>query len=202
LPEPATVQGLLALRDRIETGKRHAEIIEGRLIVSATPEIWHERACRWLTDSLWEACEERGWFTDRFGEIELPPTRDRIVPDLVILRDVASLPKLGSLRPLDHVLLVAEAISRSSIREDREVKPRACALAGVPLYILVDRTSWWTGLPARSRCPYSVFQAQRGTRRSTRSRSGRSCACPPRLTSPLTQQACRFRADDSPLPLT
>jgi DNA-binding transcriptional ArsR family regulator len=37
------------------------------------------------------------------------------------------------------VILVAEVISRSSIREDREVKPRACALAGIPLYVVVDQ---------------------------------------------------------------
>ena len=36
-------------------------------------------------------------------------------------------------------MLVVEVISRSSIREDREVKPHACALAGVPFYLLVDR---------------------------------------------------------------
>jgi hypothetical protein len=32
-----------------------------------------------------------------------------------------------------------EVISRSSIQRDREEKPRACALAGIPLYLLVDR---------------------------------------------------------------
>jgi Uma2 family endonuclease len=37
------------------------------------------------------------------------------------------------------VLLAAEVISSSSIQRDREVKPRACALAGIPLYLLVDR---------------------------------------------------------------
>ncbi len=44
-----------------------------------------------------------------------------------------------SIRPLDHVVLVAEVVSASSIRIDRGVKPRACALAGVPFYLLVDR---------------------------------------------------------------
>jgi hypothetical protein len=37
------------------------------------------------------------------------------------------------------VLLVAEVVSPSSIRIGREVKPSACARAGIPLYLLVDR---------------------------------------------------------------
>lgn len=37
------------------------------------------------------------------------------------------------------MLLAAEVISASSIRRDREVKPGACALTGIPLYLLVDR---------------------------------------------------------------
>ena len=41
--------------------------------------------------------------------------------------------------PARHALLVAEVVSPSSVREDREVKPRSCALAGVRFYLLVDR---------------------------------------------------------------
>ncbi len=37
------------------------------------------------------------------------------------------------------MLLTAEVIPPSSIQRDREVKPKACALAGIPLYLLVDR---------------------------------------------------------------
>jgi Uma2 family endonuclease len=57
----------------------------------------------------------------------------------MILRDAGTLPDLESRRPLDRVLLTAEVISASGVRVDREVKPRACALAGIPLYLLVDR---------------------------------------------------------------
>ena len=88
---------------------------------------------------LRDVADERGWFIDRRGEIQLPPTQDLIEPDVMILRDADSLPDFEHERPLDHVLLVAEVISPSSIREDREVKPRACAMAGIPLYVLVDR---------------------------------------------------------------
>jgi Uma2 family endonuclease len=57
----------------------------------------------------------------------------------LVLRDASTLPDLESMRPLDRVLLAAEVISASSVRADRQVKPRACALAGIPLYLLVDR---------------------------------------------------------------
>jgi len=138
-PEPAAIEGLLDLRERMNTGHRHAEIIEGRLVVSPIPVVWHERVCIWLDRSLMGICDEKGWLIDRAGEIFLPATSDLIEPDVMVLSHGDDLPDLESQRPLDRVLLVAEVISRSSIREDREVKPRACALAGVPLYLLVDR---------------------------------------------------------------
>jgi Uma2 family endonuclease len=139
VPHEHAFRSLREFRDRIGQDKRRMEIIEGRLIVSPVPVIWHERVCNWLNDQIRAVCHEKGWFVDRAGEIELPPTKDLIEPDLMVLRDPDTLPDLEPTRPLDHVLLVAEVISRSSIREDREVKPLACGLAGVPLYLLVDR---------------------------------------------------------------
>lgn len=138
-PEPRVIKDLLDLRNRVDTGRRRAEIIEGRLIVSPMPVFWHELACVWLDDQFRDASREKGWFIDRAGEIQLPPTSDLIEPDVMILRDAHEVPTLESTRPLNYVLLVAEVVSRSSIREDREVKPRACALAGIPFYVLVDR---------------------------------------------------------------
>jgi Uma2 family endonuclease len=137
VPEP--LGDLRDLRDRIDTGHHKAEIINGELIVSPMAVFWHERVCRWLVRSLDGVCDANGWFGDSAGEIELPPTGDLICPDFMILRDASTVPDLVSTRPLDHVLLAAEVISASSIERDREVKPRACALAGIPLYLLVDR---------------------------------------------------------------
>jgi Uma2 family endonuclease len=58
---------------------------------------------------------------------------------VAVYRDEDCLPLMENLMPLDQVLLVVEVVSASTIRIDREVKPSACALAGVPLYLLVDR---------------------------------------------------------------
>jgi Uma2 family endonuclease len=138
-PEPDPVQDLLDLRDEIDTGHHRAEIIEGQLVVSPIPVFWHEKVCQWLLLSFLEACTAHDWFADSAGEIKLPPTGDLIEPDLMILRDPNTIPDLESLRPLDRVLLAAEVVSASSVRADRKVKPRACALAGIPFYLLVDR---------------------------------------------------------------
>lgn len=35
-------------------------------------------------------------------------------------------------------LLVVEVVSKSSVRDDHEIKPRACARGGVPHYLVVD----------------------------------------------------------------
>lgn len=138
-PDQGAINSLRELRDAISVGRRRAEIIEGRLVVSPTPVLWHQLACRWLDAQLSVVCEPKGWLPDRNGEIELPATRDLIEPDLLVLRDAGALPRLESTRPLDRVLLVAEVVSASSIRDDREVKLLACARAGVPLYLLIDR---------------------------------------------------------------
>lgn len=137
--EAVPVQGLLDLRDQIDTGHSKAEIIEGQLVVSPKPVVWHEKACQWLLLNFLEACTANDWFPDTAGAIELPPTCDLIEPDFMVVRDASTLPDLESLRPHDRVLLAAEVISASSVRVDREVKPRACALADIPLYLLVDR---------------------------------------------------------------
>lgn len=138
-PDPDPIQELLDLRKQLDTGRCRSEVIEGHLVVSPMPVIWHERVCRWLERALDETCEANDWFPDRAGEIYLPVTRDLIEPDLMVLLDGSTLPDLESRRPLDRVLLAAEVISPSTVRHDREVKPRICAQAGIPLYLLVDR---------------------------------------------------------------
>ena len=137
--EPQSDGGLLGLRDAIDTGHRRAEVIDGELIVSPIPVIWHEEACQWLLFSFQEACQANDWWGDMHGEIFLPPTEDLIEPDFMVLRDGSTLQDLESRRPLDRVLLAAEVVSASSVQRDRAVKPRACALAGIPLYLLVNR---------------------------------------------------------------
>jgi len=138
--EPGTIEDLLRFRERLDSDHHHRdEILEGVLVVSPLPTRWHQRTAKWLVRGLQDLCEEKGWEVADPAEVELPQSRDRIQPDVVVFRDADSLPLMDNLMPLDHVLLVAEVVSASSIRIDREVKPRACALAGIPFYLLVDR---------------------------------------------------------------
>ena len=137
---PSAVDDLLRFRERFGTDSHHKdEILDGELVVSPLPSRWHERVCQRLFLSLNEFCEERGWDSMLRAEVELPPNRDHVQPDLTVFRDAASLPDLDNVMPLDHVLLVAEVVSESSIKRDRELKPRICSRAGIPLYLLVDR---------------------------------------------------------------
>jgi Uma2 family endonuclease len=80
-----------------------------------------------------------GWDQTPGSDLELAPTREIIEPDQVIIKDPDAIADGESVVPLDHVLLVSEVVSPSSIRTDREVKPVSCANAGVPFYLLVDR---------------------------------------------------------------
>ena len=107
--------------------------------MSPLPSRWHERTCQWLFLGLNEFCGAKGWDAMLRAEVELPPNRDRIQPDLTVFRDAVSLPDMDSVMPLDHVVLVAEVVSESSIKRDRDVKPFLCARAGIPLYLIIDR---------------------------------------------------------------
>jgi Uma2 family endonuclease len=70
-------------------------------------------------------------------DLLLQAQADRYEPDLIVV------PANRRLRDPSHVyanatLLVAEVVSPSSVHDDHVVKPRNCALAGVPLYLVID----------------------------------------------------------------
>lgn len=138
--DPGAVDDLLRFRERFGSDNHHRdEILDGELVVSPLPSRWHERVCQRLFLSLIECCEERGWDAMLRAEVELPPSRDRVQPDLTVFRDADRLPDMDNVMPQDHVVLMAEVVSESSINRDREIKPRRYARAGVPLYLLIDR---------------------------------------------------------------
>lgn len=138
--DPGAVDDLLRFREQFGSDSHHRdEILDGELVVSPVPSRWHERACQRLFLGLIDFCEARGWDAMLRAEVELPPNRDRVQPDLTVFRDADRLPDMDNLMPLDNVVLMAEVVSESSINRDREIKPRLCARAGVPLYLLIDR---------------------------------------------------------------
>ena len=114
------------------------ELIDGELVVSPTGSVWHSEAIYSLTVSLVSVAERHKWVIHTNLTAHVSPTRERLIPDLMVAPKDA--PTFGECELLaSGALLVAEVISPWSQRRDSEVKPRAYARGGVPLYLLIDR---------------------------------------------------------------
>jgi Uma2 family endonuclease len=114
------------------------ELIDGELVVSPASSVWHSAAVYSLTVALIRVAERRQWVIHTNLTARISPTRERLIPDLMVAPKDA--PPFGECELLSSgALLVAEVVSPWSQRRDREVKPRAYAQGGVPLYLLIDR---------------------------------------------------------------
>jgi Uma2 family endonuclease len=114
------------------------ELIDSELIVSPTGSVSHSAAVSALIFQIVDLAREHDWVMPTFLTAHIPPTRERLIPDLMIApKGSPPFSKWELLAP--GVLLAAEVVSPSSRRRDREVKPRAYAQGGVPLYLLIDR---------------------------------------------------------------
>jgi Uma2 family endonuclease len=114
------------------------ELIDGELVVSPTGSVWHSGAVSALIFQLVDLAREHDWVIHTFLTAHIPSTRERLIPDLMIApKDSPPFSDSELLAP--GVLLAAEVVSPSSRRRDREVKPRAYAQGGIPLYLLIDR---------------------------------------------------------------
>jgi Uma2 family endonuclease len=114
------------------------ELIDGQIVVSPTARVWHSAVVDVLIDQLVAVKQRRGWRFHVYLTVHIEPTRERLIPDLMIAPPDA--PQFGDAELLSGgVLLVAEVVSPSSRRQDREVKPRAYAQGRVPLYLVIDK---------------------------------------------------------------
>jgi Uma2 family endonuclease len=94
--------------------------------------------------------ERNGWEIHTNLSAHIPLTRERLIPDLMVVP--ADAPGCGDEEVHSPgILLVAEVVSPSSRRQDRETKTRAYARGGVPLYLLVDRFAEPPGVTLFSR---------------------------------------------------
>jgi len=117
--------------------KDRVEIINGRIVVSQVPTKRHELHVFRLTALLIAATVEHRWMLSASMQLFLGAQRDRYRSDLTVMPVDA--PMWGD----DHVYgdataLVVEVVSKSSIDDDHRHKPRGCAAAGVPLYLVID----------------------------------------------------------------
>ncbi|MBO1418053.1 Uma2 family endonuclease [Streptomyces sp. FH025] len=112
-----------------------AELIEGEIFVTPPPDGEHETAFSLLNRQFMRKAE---------AEFDLSGNKGLIVPTGRFIPD-------GTVSPVGHflnsdswadaagVLLVFEVTSTAPHR-DRETKRRGCAAAGIPCYLLVDRS--------------------------------------------------------------
>lgn len=138
-PRSDAVSMLEELMDSADFGSLRAELLDGKLVVSPVATHWHERVVKWLERQLQEVCDANEWFASGRTGLALPPARERIIPDQLVMRGDAQVADDECWVAAGHVLLVAEVVSESSVHEDRDVKPLHCAMAGIPLYLLIDR---------------------------------------------------------------
>lgn len=104
------------LQATLDLGPGHKiELLEGRLVVSSGPVIWHGQVVIWLGVRFHEVSAARGWTLAPGSCIELPPTRERIEPDFEIFQalDKGNLANVSA--PKD-VLLVCEIVSPNPLR--------------------------------------------------------------------------------------
>lgn len=132
--------GLWELFETLNLGELYRiEFIEGRIVVSGVPYVWHELVITWLRDQFADTRRSHGWGESGHSALILETRWTCVIPDVVIFKEPDKIPRLQSEIPAEHVLLAAEVTSRDSRRVDREVKSQACAKAGIPFYLLVDR---------------------------------------------------------------
>jgi Uma2 family endonuclease len=138
---PADAEAELADLERLwqtlDLPGHRIELIDGQIVVSPTASRGHSNIVTELIDQL-AAVSQRRWERHTNLTVHIAPTRERLVPDLAIVP--ADVPGFDENELLaSGVLLVAEVVSPHGRREDRDVKPRAYAEGGVPLYLLIDR---------------------------------------------------------------
>ncbi|WP_326825193.1 Uma2 family endonuclease [Streptosporangium sp. NBC_01756] len=125
----------LELVDRFE--KHRIEIIDGRIVVRELPTLTHARIVYRLLLQLVSVAIEQGWELLQETKIFLNSQADRYEPDLIAVPATARQWDPNHVYA-DATFLVVEVVSPSSIHDDHFVKPRNCARAGVPLYLVID----------------------------------------------------------------
>jgi Uma2 family endonuclease len=128
---PYTPADLAAMPD---DGQRY-EMIDGALLVSWSHTLLHQRAAGRLCSLLNEAGASG---LEAVCTIEVQCGPDTVlVPDVVmLLSSVVDEPDCVVVA--DHVALVAEIASPSTVRMDRVLRPRLYADAGIPACLLVE----------------------------------------------------------------
>ena len=116
-----------------ETPER-VELFDGRIEVSPSPSPAHQRISRRLANALDGPALDRGF--EVFEAINVRLLRERIaIPDLVVLDNLGFDQLVADAH---RVQLVCEIISPTNAANDRVLKVRYYADAGIPWYLLAN----------------------------------------------------------------
>lgn len=123
--------------ERVEVPEGYrVEIVDGSILVAPTPSTQHVRIV-WRLEGPLRESGPPGTAAVQMLTVELPTTGERYVPDLVVV-PVDVLSGDGWVRSAADALLSVEVASPTNAEVDRVKKVRGYAMAGVPLYLLVD----------------------------------------------------------------
>lgn len=122
------------LHDFPEDDQLHYELVDGALLMTPAPVLWHDYAVGRLFSVLDRALTEP-WCVVAGGGVRFDDRNYR-QPDVLVIARAALDKKLAD--PAD-VLLVVEVMSPSSVSNDRISKPAQYAGAGIPHYWRLER---------------------------------------------------------------
>ncbi|MFF9283844.1 Uma2 family endonuclease [Streptomyces griseosporeus] len=118
------------------------EIIEGIVTVSPPPSEEHNDTAELVQRHLYTAIPD-DWGVYQTLGLTCPETGGLFVPDLCVVPRAAL--RRGKRVPAGEAELVVEVTSKSNANHDRIKKAHGYAVAGVPLYLLLD--AWQSGRP-------------------------------------------------------
>jgi len=114
------------------------EIFDGSLLVSPPPQLPHVRATTYLDRLLDRQAPAHLCATTAGPGVSIRGGASYLIPDVVVIRRSALDRPRGTLLPPD-VLLAVEVLSPTNPGNDLVLKRHEYAVAGIPLYWIVDQ---------------------------------------------------------------
>ncbi|GIH70657.1 Uma2 family endonuclease [Sphaerimonospora thailandensis] len=138
-PEETARADLQSLYRKIcfSSAEQKVEILRGRVVIREVPTLDHNNVVFRLLLQLMSFVDSKKWVICNDIKIFLGAQLDRYRPDATV---VPRSPRMWDPENVygNQTLLVVEVVSPSSQDDDHVMKPKNCAIAGVPLYLVID----------------------------------------------------------------